>query len=134
MGAPLGRELEIASLLGFIKNNGIRNVVWVTATSTTRRLTLYDPARAAFSDFTPFWEFVAGPINAGTFGPNEIDRTFGPEVKYVSVPAGMKQNRPPSDGIAVLRARPDRRRHRSPHRQPARPHRKALYRIDLQPA
>jgi hypothetical protein len=24
-GAPLGRELEVASLLSFIKNNGIRN-------------------------------------------------------------------------------------------------------------
>jgi alkaline phosphatase D len=98
-GAPLGRELEIASLLAFIKNNGIRNVVWVTADVHYAQATLYDPARAAFSDFTPFWEFVAGPINAGTFGPNEIDRTFGPDVKYVSVPAGMKQNRPPSDGM-----------------------------------
>ena len=23
---------------------------------------------------------MAGPINAGTFGPNEIDRTFGPDI------------------------------------------------------
>ena len=50
-------------------------------------------------DFTPFWEFVAGPINAGTFGPSVVDRTFGPDLKYVSVPAGMKQNRPPSEGL-----------------------------------
>ena len=57
------------------------------------------PDAPPFTDFTPFWEFVAGPINAGTFGPGEIDRTFGPDVKYVSVPAGMKQNRPPSDGM-----------------------------------
>jgi len=98
-GIPLGRELEIASLLAFIKNNGIRNVVWVTADVHYAQATLYDPTRAAFGDFTPFWEFVAGPINAGTFGANEIDRTFGPDVKYVSVPAGMKQNRPPSDGM-----------------------------------
>ena len=58
----------------------------------------YDPGRARFTNFTPFWEFVAGPIHAGTFGPNEVDRTFGPEVKYQSVPDGMKQNRPPSEG------------------------------------
>src|SRR5262249_24240831 len=58
-----------------------------------------DPGRAQFTDFTPFWEFVAGPINAGTFGPGDIDRTFGPDVKYSSAPPGMKQNRPPTDGV-----------------------------------
>jgi alkaline phosphatase D len=98
-GAPLGRELEVASLLGFIKQNRIKNVVWVTADVHYASATYYDPGRAQFTDFTPFWEFVAGPINAGTFGPGEIDRTFGPDVKYSSAPAGMKQNRPPSDGM-----------------------------------
>jgi alkaline phosphatase D len=97
-GAPLGRELEIASLLGFIKNNGIKNVVWVTADVHYASATRYDPARAKFTDFTPFWEFVAGPINAGTFGPGDIDKTFGPEVRYQSVQPGMKQNRPPTEG------------------------------------
>ena len=29
-------------------------------------------------------------------GPNELDKTFGPEVKFTGVPAGMKPNRPPS--------------------------------------
>jgi len=98
-GEPLGRELELASLFAFIKQNGIKNVVWVTADVHYASATSYDPARGKFADFTPFWEFVAGPINAGTFGPGEIDRTFGPDVKYVSVPAGMKQNRPPTEGM-----------------------------------
>jgi len=98
-GAPAGRELELASLLAFIKNNDITNVVWVTADVHYASATHYDPSRAQFTGFTPFWEFVAGPINAGTFGPGEIDRTFGPEVRYHSVPAGMKQNRPPSEGM-----------------------------------
>ena len=49
-------------------------------------------------DFLPFWEFVAGPINAGTFGPAELDLTFGPEIRYQSVTAGMKQNLPPTEG------------------------------------
>jgi len=97
-GAPLGRELEIASLLGFIKNNGIKNVVWVTADVHYASATRYDPGHAKFTDFTPFWEFVAGPINAGTFGPGDIDKTFGPDVRYQSVPPGMKQNRPPTEG------------------------------------
>jgi alkaline phosphatase D len=98
-GAPLGRELEIASLLGFIKQSRIKNIVWVTADVHYASATYYDPARARFTEFIPFWEFVAGPPNAGTFGPGEIDRTFGPDVKYSSAPPGMKQNRPPSDGM-----------------------------------
>jgi alkaline phosphatase D len=98
-GRPLGRELEVASLLSFIKNNGITNVVWVTADVHYASATYYDPGRASFSDFNPFWEFVAGPINAGTFGPGEIDRTFGPDVRFQSVAEGMKQNRPPTDGM-----------------------------------
>ncbi len=28
--------------------------------------------------FEPFPEFVAGPLNAGSFGPNPLDGTFGP--------------------------------------------------------
>ncbi|MGH7347063.1 MAG: alkaline phosphatase D family protein, partial [Candidatus Rokuibacteriota bacterium] len=91
--------LELASLFGFIKQNRIKNVVWVTADVHYASATYYDPARAALAEFTPFWEFVAGPINAGTFGPGEIDRTFGPDVKFSSVPTGMKQNRPPTEGM-----------------------------------
>jgi alkaline phosphatase D len=98
-GLPTGRELEIASLLSFIKNNAIKNVVWVTADVHYAAAFRYAPDRAAFTDFDPFWEFVAGPINAGTFGPGEMDLTFGPETKFVSVPQGMKQNRAPFEGL-----------------------------------
>ena len=98
-GPALGRELEIAELLRFIKANNITNVVWLTADVHYAAAHYYDPAKAQFTDFTPFWEFVAGPLNAGTFGPNELDNTFGPQVKYQSVPAGMKPNRPPSEGL-----------------------------------
>lgn len=58
-----------------------------------------DPARARLAEFSPFWELVAGPINAGTFGPGEIDRTLGPEVRFKTSPDGMEQNRPPSEGM-----------------------------------
>ena len=45
-------------------------------------------------------EFVSGPLHAGTFGPNDLDMTFGPEVRYVKAPAaGQGQNLPPSDGL-----------------------------------
>ena len=98
-GPPSGRELEIAELLSFIKARNVKNVVWVTADVHYAQATYYDPGRASFSNFKPFWEFVGGPINAGTFGPNELDRTFGPDIRYVSVPPGMTQNRPPSDDL-----------------------------------
>lgn len=98
-GPALGRELELADLLRFIKANDITNVVWLTADVHYAAAHYYDPARAQFTDFAPFWEFVAGPLNAGTFGPNELDNTFGPQVMFQSVPAGMPPNRPPSDGL-----------------------------------
>lgn len=98
-GRPLGRELEIANLLRFIRDRRINNVVWITGDVHYSAAHHYDPSRATFTDFAPFWEFVAGPLHAGTFGPNELDRTFGPEVKFSGVPPGMKQNRPPIEGL-----------------------------------
>ena len=101
-GAPLGRELEIADLLRFIKRERIRNVVWITADVHYCAAHEYDPTRARFTEFDPFWEFVAGPLHAGTFGPNALDATFGPEAKFVGIPKGMKGNRPPSDGFQLF--------------------------------
>ena len=98
-GPPLGRELEIASLLRFLRDRRIRNVVFVTGDVHYCAAHYYNPARAAFTEFHPFWEFVAGPAHAGTYGPAELDRTFGPELKFIGIPPGMKQNRPPSEGL-----------------------------------
>jgi len=99
-GPPRGRELEIADLLSFIKSRRITNVVWLTADVHYTAAHHYDPARARFADFDPFWEFVSGPLHAGSFGPNELDRTFGPEVRFVKAPtAEQGQNLPPSAGL-----------------------------------
>jgi alkaline phosphatase D len=98
-GPPSGRELEVAGLLRFIRDRGIRNVVWITADVHYCAAHHYDPSRARFTEFDAFWEFVAGPLNAGTFGPNELDKTFGPEVKFTGIPPGMKPNQPPSAGL-----------------------------------
>jgi alkaline phosphatase D len=83
-GRPLGREPEIARVLSAIKRNQVRNVVWITADVHYTAAHHYDPARAAFTDFDPFWEFVSGPIAAGTFGRKDdlLDGTFGPKVHY----------------------------------------------------
>ncbi|AFY52909.1 phosphodiesterase/alkaline phosphatase D [Rivularia sp. PCC 7116] len=98
-GVPLGRELEIADLLRFIKQKNIRNVVWLTADVHYAAAHYYDPSKAQFNEFTPFWEFVAGPLNSGTFGPNQLDNTFGPQVKFQSVDSTTKPNRSPSYGL-----------------------------------
>jgi len=98
-GPPLGRELEFADLLRFIKQNNIRNLVWLTADVHYAAAHYYDPGQAQFTDFKPFWEFVAGPLHAGTFGPSALDNTFGPQVHFQSIPPNLKQNRPPSEGF-----------------------------------
>lgn len=98
-GAPLGRELELAELLRFIKDHRIPNVVWLTADVHYTAAHHYQPGRAAFRDFLPFWEFVSGPLNAGTFGPGEMDDTFGPELVYAKAPPPGQANLPPSAGL-----------------------------------
>jgi alkaline phosphatase D len=98
-GAPKGRELEFVELLSFLKRQRVQNVVWLTADVHYCAAHLYDPAKAAFHDFDPFWEFVAGPLNAGTFGPNALDGTFGPQVVFFKAPAPGKSNLSPLSGL-----------------------------------
>ncbi|MGO2993882.1 MAG: alkaline phosphatase D family protein [Brachybacterium alimentarium] len=94
-GAPLGRELELARLLSGLKAQKTRNVVFLTGDVHYCAAHHYSPDRAAFTDFDPFWEFVAGPINSGSFGPNEMDGTFGPEVDFQKAGPAMGS---PRDG------------------------------------
>lgn len=98
-GAPSGREHEIARLLKAIHDNAIANVVWLTADVHYTAAHHYAPERASFKQFTPFWEFVSGPLHAGTFGPNTLDATFGPEVVFQKAPADGRANLPPSEGF-----------------------------------
>ena len=35
-----------------------------------------------FQDFEPFWEFISGPLHAGTWRPQPLDNTFGPRVVF----------------------------------------------------
>ncbi|MEP7365507.1 MAG: alkaline phosphatase D family protein, partial [Acidobacteriota bacterium] len=97
-GPALGRELEFARLLGGMKKAGVKNVVWVTADVHYTAAHLYSPSRAQFTEFDPFWEFVSGPLNAGTFGPGVLDNTFGPEVVFAKAPPKGEANLPPSAG------------------------------------
>ena len=83
-------------MLSQFKKRKVRNAIWLTAdvhyappTTTTRR-----GRRSPTS--TRSGRFVAGPINAGTFGPNALDPTFGPKVVFVK--AADFPNQPPSGG------------------------------------
>ncbi|MBF6190183.1 alkaline phosphatase D family protein [Nocardia sp. CDC186] len=96
-GAPSGREREIARVLSSIKANKVTGVVWLTADVHYTAAHRYSPERAAFTDFDEFWEFVSGPLNAGAFGPNQLDGTFGPEAVYVHAPP--VQNSSPLDAF-----------------------------------
>ena len=99
-GPAAGRELEFADLLAFIKNENITNTVWFTADVHYTAAHYYSPEKAQFKEFNPFWEFVSGPLHAGTYGPNALDMTFGPEVKFVKAPTKEQgANLPPSMGL-----------------------------------
>ena len=60
----------------------VRNVVFTAADVHYAAAHYYDPTRAQFHDFEPFWEFVAGPIHAGTAAPLPMDNTLGPQVVF----------------------------------------------------
>ena len=98
-GPVRGREHDIAEILSFIKHGGVKNTVWLTADVHYTAAHHYSPDRAQFQDFNPFWEFVSGPLHAGTYGPNDLDNTFGPEVRYSKAPEPGQKNLPPSMGL-----------------------------------
>ena len=99
-GPPRGREIEVADLLSFIKHAGVRNTVWITADMHYTAANYYDPNRALFQDFDPFWEFISGPLHAGTWGPGTLDNTFGPRAIYQKgASEAQGENLAPSFGL-----------------------------------
>ena len=99
-GPPRGREVEIADLLSFMKHAGIVNTVWLTADMHYTAAHYYDPNNAVFQDFEPFWEFVSGPLHAGTWNASPLDNTFGPRAMYVNACSKEQGvNLPPCFGL-----------------------------------
>ncbi len=97
-GAALGRELEVAEILSYSQQHGVRNVVWFTADLHYATATHYSPTRGAFKNFDPFWEFMAGPLNAGTGRIHKLDDTFGARTEWVSIAPDLARHAPPSEG------------------------------------
>ena len=77
-----GQLIELADLLSFIKRHAIHNMGWLCADVHYTAAHYFDPAQAAYPDFLPFWEFVSGPLHAGSYGPFGADATFGVQVRY----------------------------------------------------
>jgi alkaline phosphatase D len=98
-GPPRGRERELAGVLAACKARGVKNVTWITADVHYAAAHHFDPARAQGVDFEPFWEHVAGPIHAGTFGPEPLDPTLGGEVRFQWAPPPGAANLAPWDGL-----------------------------------
>lgn len=81
-GLPSGRELEIEDLFRFLHQEEIKNVVFLSADVHFSAAIELHPDRASFHRFFPMLELVTGPLHAGTFGPGELDPTFGPELRF----------------------------------------------------
>ena len=75
-------------------STGVRQK-WITGDVHYCAAHYYDPQVAQYQEFDPFWEFVAGPLNAGSFGPNALDNTFGPRVVFQKAPEPGKANLSP---------------------------------------
>ena len=105
-GAPLGRELEIAQI-AHASSATARSATSCGSRrtcTTARRTTTARRARASPSSIR------SGSSSPGRCTPARSDRTswiatFGPEVKFIGIPPGMKPNRPPSEPYPVLRQR-----------------------------
>ncbi len=94
-GAPLGREIALSRILSRTKD--VKNVVYLTADVHYTAAISYHPDKAAFQDFSPFWEFVSGPLNAGAFPQSPLDGTFGAQYEFVHAPD--KANVSPAEGF-----------------------------------
>ncbi len=94
-GAPLGREFEVARILRSTKD--VANIVYLTADVHYTAAISYHPDRAAVTDFSPFWEFVSGPLNAGAFPASPLDATFGASYEFVHAP--QESNVSPAEGF-----------------------------------
>ncbi len=98
-GPPRGREQELARLLSALHAARVEGLVWLTADVHYTAAHHFHPDRAGFRDFSPFWEFVSGPLHAGTFGPGVLDPTFGPEQVFAKAPPPGRANLSPAEGL-----------------------------------
>lgn len=93
--APLGREIAFSRILSETKD--VPGKVFLTADVHYTAAISYQPDRAGFRDFSPFWEFVTGPLHAGAFPQGPLDGTFGAAYEFVHAPT--EENVSPAEGF-----------------------------------
>ena len=95
--AVRGREQELVKILAGLRARHVANTIWLTADVHYAAATRYEGG-VANVEFDLFWEFIAGPIHAGSFAPPVLDPTFGPKVDFQWAPE--HPNMAPWDGLA----------------------------------
>jgi alkaline phosphatase D len=130
-GPALGRELEIAALLASLKKDRIRNVAWVTADVQYAAAHHFDPGGHASGTFDLFWEFVAGPLHAGTFTSRPSTTPSGP--RSASRRSRHLGPTAPSEGVQFYGRISDRGPHPRAFRLAHDLEGRKLFGVDLQP-
>ena len=123
-GPPRGRELEIADILRFIKTARRSEHGVADRRRALRRGALLQSGQGAVPGFRAVLGIRLRAAACRHFGPNELDNTFGPEVRFVKAP-GEGQTEPAAVGRhAVLRSCRGRGRDRPHDGNAARPRRR----------
>jgi alkaline phosphatase D len=78
-GSATGFERELLDITGFVMQNHIKNIVWLTADGHYAQVVSYDPNSDGTSDF---YEFTAGPLSALLFFVAPLDPTLNPTSLY----------------------------------------------------
>ena len=102
-GSARARARDCRPPRAIIRAQNIRNVVWITGDVHYCAAHHYDPSRAVFTDFSPFWEFVAGPLNAGTFGPATARQDLRPGSSIRGHSAGHERESSAERRFSVFR-------------------------------
>jgi alkaline phosphatase D len=85
-----GFEHELLDILGFMRDQGIDNPVWITTDVHFAEAFRYLP----FPQDPGFvvHELVTGPLNAGIFPTANVDQTLNPQVLFGPAPAAFPTN------------------------------------------
>jgi alkaline phosphatase D len=74
-----GFATELRTIVTTLQDKGIHNVVWLSTDIHVARFFSYDPNNDGKPDF---YEFISGPLNAGTGNLDPLDYTFHPTILY----------------------------------------------------
>jgi hypothetical protein len=89
-GAPLGRELQIAELLRYIKHRRVTGTVWLTADVHYTSAQHYQPSRAAFTDFEPTRDRPAPRAPESAFAKFSRSRFASMEPILIEAPFSLR--------------------------------------------